>query len=370
MAEIIPKIALLSTGDELTNGDVLNTNSQNIAHLLFDNQIQPGTHVTVSDDQAEIEKAIRFLLLDHAGLIITGGLGPTSDDRTRFALSQAIDTELIFNDDCWQRIVARLQRLSLPIPDNNRQQCLFPSSAIIYPNDNGTAAGCLVTHDQKPVFMLPGPPFECLPIFTERVLPYLQTHGFAQPLFRCQWLLLGVSEGSVAGQLDPLMENSDCIVGYRVNQPYVEVKLQSSKQDALIKLRAQFQTLIGDKSISFQKQKASSQLQQWIVDKHCSISFNDQATGGLLATTLLNPQSSPYIHFSGQLKNSQHLHVTLTGLEAFWHNRPENNMLHLDICSGLNSLQQVSLSIPFRKERTPLYAMEMACWEIFKFISK
>ena len=94
--EIMPKIALLSTGDELVNGDVLNTNSQHLARQLLDHAIQPGLHITASDDQNQIESAMRFLLADHAGLIITGGLGPTSDDRTRFALEAVLNTRAGF----------------------------------------------------------------------------------------------------------------------------------------------------------------------------------------------------------------------------------------------------------------------------------
>ena len=262
------EIALLSTGDELANGDVLNTNSRIMAQRLFDQNIQPGMHLTVNDQQAEITLAMRFLLKNHAALIITGGLGPTSDDRTRYSLAEVLKTELVFNDDCWERIVERLQRLSLPIPDSNRQQCLFPPQAVILPNENGTAAGCQVMHDQQPIFMLPGPPYECLPIFEQKVLPYLLNAGFAKPLFRRQWLLLGVSEGSIAQQLDPLVEHSGCYIGYRFDQPYLEVKLLSANKNLFEAMSGKINELIGIKSISHQKEKASVQLLKWICEKN------------------------------------------------------------------------------------------------------
>lgn len=362
MAEIIRKVALLSTGDEITNGDILNTNGYAIAQQLFEHNIQPGLHLTASDDQTEIETAMQFLLRDHAALIITGGLGPTSDDRTRFALSHVLKAELIFDETCWQRVVERLQRLSLAIPETNRQQCLFPRDAIIFANDNGTAAACQIIHGQQSIFMLPGPPFECLPIFTQKVLPYLQANGYARPLFRCEWLLLGVSEGSIAALLDPLMENSGCYIGYRVNQPYLEVKLQSADKTALEKMRSQIAALISAQSISTRKEKASAQLIQWLLEKQCILTIDDQATGGLLATTLLNPATHPYLRF-GPLTDPAAIQITLSGLEPYWHNRPEQNFLQVSIHTNQHE-HHATLSIPFRKERTPLFAMEMACWQI------
>lgn len=365
MAEIIRKIALLATGDELTNGDVLNTNSQVIAEQLFKHHIQPGLHATANDEQAEIEKAMRFLLADHAGLIITGGLGPTSDDRTRFALGKILNTELIFDDACWQRVVERLQRLSLPVPDTNRQQCLFPRGAVIFPNDNGTAAACQVMTGEKPVFLLPGPPFECLPIFEKQVLPYLQAQGYAQPMFRCEWLLLGVSEGSVAAQLDPLMENSACTVGYRVNAPYLEVKLQSANRDALEKLRTEFNALIGQQSVSSQKQKASAQLIEMILTLQIPINITDHATGGLLSATILTPDTYAYLHFDKPAANSPAIQINISGLDNYWRKQTTGDMASV-VITYEGRRHHLGATVPSRQNRTLLYALEAICWEILR----
>jgi len=367
MAGITAQVALLSTGDELVSGDVINTNSQAIAKRLFENFIQPGVHLTTGDDQADIEKAIQFLLTGHKALIITGGLGPTSDDRTRFALAAVTHTDLVFNEPCWQWVIERLNRLSLPIPDTNRQQCLFPSEAVIFHNANGTAAACQLTLKDHIIFMLPGPPFECLPIFEREILPYLLSHGFSQPVFRCQWLLLGVSEGMIAEKLDPIAANTDCIVGYRINQPYLEVKLLSSDPLIFAEAQAQFEILIGNKSISSAKQKASEQLQLWVKEKQTIIQIDDEATGGLLAYTLLNPDTYPFFNFSQQATSESAIRVNLSGLKPFWRKQKDSNTLEITIRFQENGHQAI-LTIPDRKERTPLFAMELACWELLCYL--
>src|SRR5690242_8233045 len=117
------KIALLATGDEIIHGDILNSNTQEIAAQLFNHGISVGTHMTVPDNMTEIETAIQFLLKTHRGLIITGGLGPTSDDLTRYALSHAIANPLVFDENTWKTIVERLARFGYHTPpETNRQQ--------------------------------------------------------------------------------------------------------------------------------------------------------------------------------------------------------------------------------------------------------
>lgn len=368
MAEVIPVVALLSTGDELINGDVFNTNSPTLAQRLRNQFIQPGLHLTASDDQAELERAMRFLLNDHPVLICTGGLGPTSDDRTRFALAATLQQELVFDEVCWEAVKERLSRLSLPIPDTNRQQCLFPAGAEIYPNDNGTAAACRVTFGQQQIFMLPGPPFECLPIFEKHVLPYLLAHQYARPLCRQEWLLLGVSEGSIAELLDPLMAGSLCQVGYRVNQPYLEVKLHSPNATALARLAQQFEALIGAKSVSANKQKASAQLLKFILEKKCHLNIIDHATGGLLAVTLLTPESYHWLSFSAQNAPREAIQITVSGLANYWQQQQNSGDLEI-LIDHQGKQHHITRPVPFRSERTRLFAMEIACWAIFQYLS-
>src|ERR1043166_1413261 len=93
----LKKIALLATGNEIINGDTINTNSAYFAQHFIKANIQPGLHLTVSDDENELTECILYLLSHHQALITIGGLGPTSDDRTRFALAQALHQELVFD---------------------------------------------------------------------------------------------------------------------------------------------------------------------------------------------------------------------------------------------------------------------------------
>ena len=106
-------------------------------------------------------------------MITIGGLGPTSDDRTRFAIAKVIDQELAFSERAWQHIQDRFTGMHLQLSNSNKQQCLFPINAELLPNPHGTALGAKINNGEKTLYMLPGPPRECLPMFNDFVLPEL-----------------------------------------------------------------------------------------------------------------------------------------------------------------------------------------------------
>lgn len=240
------KVALLATGDELTYGDILNTNTQELAKRLTEQNIHIGLHLTSSDRLEEIQKAILFLLKDHSSIIITGGLGPTSDDRTRFALSKAIHQPLLFDKLSWEHIVTRIQQRHpgrIP-PDSNRQQALFPKGAVIFNNPHGTANGCSITIKRKSLFMLPGPPHECLAMFQDYVAPQLIAAGYPQEIYRQKWMLCNVSEGQIAEVLDKLVKPYAVSTGYRLASPHLEFKIYSQHKADFEKARLVIESYI------------------------------------------------------------------------------------------------------------------------------
>lgn len=226
MAPSMVRIGLLATGNEITEGDILNTDGQVIAQALAKLGYTLGLHVVAPDDDNDIQQALRFLLQTHDVVIMTGGLGPTSDDRTRYALSAVTGQELQFDEASWEQICVRVQqRLGREPHPANRQQALFPRGAQVIPNKNGTAAGCWLQHESKTIYMLPGPPLECIPMFEETVLPHLLAQYLHSAKTKLTWQLKGAVESEIAALIDEAVQGFPVQTGYRAHSPFLEIKI-------------------------------------------------------------------------------------------------------------------------------------------------
>jgi nicotinamide-nucleotide amidase len=155
---------ILAVGDELLLGRTVDTNSAHIARWLTDRGFHVDRTVVVGDPQRDIEAALRAAATGAALVIITGGLGPTDDDRTRQALASVMGVPLREHTPAWARI-RRWYRTNLPtrpIPEINRRQALVPRGAELLANDRGTAPGLFARIGRCQVACLPGVPHEMI----------------------------------------------------------------------------------------------------------------------------------------------------------------------------------------------------------------
>lgn len=365
------KIGLLATGDELVNGDVRNSNSQFFAEKLTDLGLLVGCHAVVTDTQADIESMLTYLLKQHDVIITTGGLGPTSDDRTRFAASQVTAAPLIFNEENWQTILARFQSIHLSPHHSNRQQALFPQNAEIIPNPKGTAAGFWMEHGKSLLFFLPGPPNECIPQFETIVIPKIQQLAANEMISHHAWRLFGVSEGEIAALLDQALQDYPLQTGYRYDYPYLEFKIRTTQSAILAEVLAKIDTLIKPYFLSHPKIQASQYLYQQLPNLAYRLIIHDEATGGLLQTTLLSPQTKEHVQFkpfvASQLALGE-IGIHIEGLQAHWQNQMDNGNTHLKLSFfDINGVNKKTYQIPYRPKRVLGYAIEFIADKISRY---
>ncbi len=223
------RIGFLATGSELVSGEVINTNTPKMAAMLQAHGAKLGEHLVCDDTPAHLAQSLQFLSAHHQGILITGGLGPTSDDCTREVIAQHVGQDLIFSHAAWNAIVKRLQPRYLNIPETNRRQAYFPEKALLLENPNGTAWGFYLTTESHDFFVLPGPPHEALPLFETQVLSHLEALGYFSDHRILTWRVTGVSEALIAEQLDALGEPFGLTFGYRAHAPFIDIKLWISK---------------------------------------------------------------------------------------------------------------------------------------------
>lgn len=375
-------IGFLATGNEVCDGDIVNTNTPQLAQLFIDHGWQIGHTLCVADDEAEILDGLSYLAARHDIIITTGGLGPTKDDITRNALAIFTDQDLTFNPSSWQRIRDRFEQLQLPLTKNNMQQAYFPEEAIVLSNTRGSADSCYLDHHNKLFFMLPGPPKECLGVMHDHVLDILE----AQPnlvktdLILLKWYLLGVSEAHVATQMEALLADIDCKTGYRAAYPYLEFKVWITDPNQQSDVQLLIDKALASYCLMPTLQMASVQAREYILQHQLSVQITDQATCGLLQTCLITPHTHRFIQFlagppSSVDDNSVQVHVS--GLSEFWqaYEQGEDDTPHLAQETSLSvtlTYQQKTQSLekvfPIRHMTLPTYVAEWVCYALVQWL--
>lgn len=195
---------IISVGTELLMGNILNTNAHYISGKLCDLGINCFFQTTVGDNHDRLVQAVDIALSRSDILILTGGLGPTADDLTKETVADAFGRKMLLDPPSEAHIRARFARSNRMMTPNNLKQAMFPENAIIMPNPNGTAPGCIVEEGEKAAILLPGPPKEMVPMFDASVVPYLQTKTGSM-LYSRVVRVFGIGESSAEYALKELI---------------------------------------------------------------------------------------------------------------------------------------------------------------------
>jgi len=154
------KAAILTIGDELLNGQTIDTNSAWIGEELGSIGVKVSAKMSVSDHQEAIHHGLDSLYTDAELVIVTGGLGPTEDDVTKKSLAAYLEDELVFSQETYDRLAGFFKKRGRAPLEAHRQQCMLPSSAQLITNDRGTAPGMWIQKGSRYLLSMPGVPSE------------------------------------------------------------------------------------------------------------------------------------------------------------------------------------------------------------------
>lgn len=216
------KAHLLTIGTEITSGEVVNSNAAWVSSRLEADGVRVFSHLSVRDQRDEMLRGLEFLS-DSDLLIVTGGLGPTSDDITREVVAEWSRRALEFDDQVWTNLCHSYQKRGLIVREAHRHQCYFPKESERLSNPVGTAYGFALKRGRQQVFVLPGPPRELEGMWVQEVVPRLLLERESRQWVR--WTCLGVPESEVAELVEPLIKGAGIEVGYRAQIPYVKIKI-------------------------------------------------------------------------------------------------------------------------------------------------
>lgn len=200
---------ILCVGTELLLGDIVNTNAAFISRRLAALGINQYYQSVVGDNPERLKTALIHALSRCDLVILTGGLGPTYDDLTKETAAELFGRTMKMDAESLKRIEARLNCCGRIMTENNKKQALMPEDAVIFKNNYGTAPGLALEDIEKGkiIILLPGPPRECEPMFSEEVEPYLKK--YSTKIFVSKNLnIFGMGESAVESTLKELMTGS------------------------------------------------------------------------------------------------------------------------------------------------------------------
>ena len=168
---------IISVGTELVTGQCVDTNAAWLSQQLTQRGVDVVRHITVGDDKGTIRDAVSHALDELNLVIITGGLGPTPDDVTRYAIAEAIGQPLEENSEALAELRAMFERLQRKLYESNRVQALIPAGCTVLRNTRGTAPGIGYRRGDAQLLALPGVPAEMEAMFKAAVIPALVMTG-------------------------------------------------------------------------------------------------------------------------------------------------------------------------------------------------
>ncbi len=203
----IKNAEILCVGTELLLGEVINTNAAYISRELAKLGISVYHTAVVGDNPARLSDAVKNALGNADLLVLSGGLGPTYDDLTKETVADALGLPMVRDNEILREIEDFFAGIGIKMPENNAKQADVPLGAIALKNRTGTAPGIFLEKDEKVVVLLPGPPFELIPMFREFVYPRLRTMS-DKVLISHNIHIMGMGESEVETHLIDLMKNS------------------------------------------------------------------------------------------------------------------------------------------------------------------
>ncbi|MHB1197179.1 MAG: competence/damage-inducible protein A [Lutibacter sp.] len=283
---------IITIGDEILIGQILDTNSKWIAEELNKIGVSVYQITSIQDDRQHILKALEEAQSNADIVIITGGLGPTKDDITKLTLAEYFKDTLVLNDDIVKHIEQLFAKINYPFTEVNRNQALVPSTCIALKNEFGTAPGMWFIQNNKVVVSLPGVPVEMKGLMSQSVLPKLQA-TFKLPFILHKTIITyGMGESMLAAKIENWENNLPTFVKLAYLPSFGTVRLRLSAKGAtneMLKKAVSLEMeklvkLIPDLIVGFEENETIEVvIGQLLTEKKQTLALAESCTGGNIA---------------------------------------------------------------------------------------
>ncbi|NLM93557.1 MAG: competence/damage-inducible protein A [Bacteroidales bacterium] len=299
---------IITIGDELLIGQVINTNAAWMAERLNEAGIAVKQISVVSDTEAEISRILADAFGRSGLILMTGGLGPTRDDVTKLALCHYFQTGMVLNEEVLEDVRALFSRRNYPLTHLNQQQAMVPANATVIRNPNGTAPGLWFEQDGHICIAMPGVPFEMKAMVDDQIIPELKRRRKDQYILHRTVLTQGLGESFLSeiisgweDRLPPFIS-----LAYLPSPGVVRLRMsakgpdEAALKEALEEEEQKLRSLIPQYIWGYDRDTLEEVVGRLLTDKGLSLSTAESCTGGFLAHKITSvPGSSAY--FKGSI---------------------------------------------------------------------
>jgi nicotinamide-nucleotide amidase len=296
---------ILSIGDELLIGQVINTNQAYIAEKLNSVGVSVARMMTVGDDQTMIIKSFEEAFARCDVVVVTGGLGPTHDDITRSAVCKFFQTDLVVNEEALERVREFFRRRGFAPRKINEDQALVPRSCTVIQNFNGTAPGYLFEQRGKYFIVMPGVPFEMKAMIKSFVVPFFAQRASGVVIQHRTLRTTGIGESFLAEQIGDVNEiippNSGLTLAFLPSPTGTRLRITAQAksiaeaESGIRNVEEKLRSKAGKYIYGADEEEMEQVIGKLLAERRLTLAVAESCTGGLIADRITNvPGSSNY----------------------------------------------------------------------------
>ncbi len=301
------KASIITIGDELLIGQVIDTNSAWISDQLSAYNVEVEEILSIKDEKSRIIEALDRSFAKSDIVLMTGGLGPTEDDVTKSTLCEYFDDEMYFDEACYNRIQRYFDKIGkTPLPAHKRQ-CFMPQKATLLRNDMGSAPGMLFKKGDSHLLSMPGVPYEMKFIFENEFVPFLRELQSNVFLYKRTIKTVGKGESQIASEIADIIDTFPeyIKIAYLPGLSQVRVRISGHKEDQH-SLEQEINTIsdkitnrLGKTVFGFDEETLPSVVGGLLRKNNLKISFAESCTGGYVSSLVTEvPGASDYFEGS------------------------------------------------------------------------
>jgi nicotinamide-nucleotide amidase len=307
---MIQKAVILSTGDEITTGKVVDTNANYLSDKLAEIGIDLVAVITVGDVPERLEWAWRTAIEMADVVISTGGIGPTADDLTTETIARLAGVKLWRDEPTVDHMKRLFSTIGRPMPENNLKQAMFPEGAEVIVNPLGTAPGFMMPvtlngHTAN-LIVMPGVPREMKPMTEDSVIPWITANRGSNKVYAVRiFQTFGMSESALDEAVVGLIKPEEAKVSFRASFPQISLRIRVEGNPGEVERKAdELAARVREKIAEFVYAEGETSMEEVVGElftkKKLTLAVAESCTGGLIGHRLTNVSGSSR-YFVGDL---------------------------------------------------------------------